>query len=47
MTTDGASAFSDPLAFLPFVSSASVPTGTTPGPVRAVAMAVYRRKISS
>ncbi|MFJ3959302.1 ABC transporter permease [Arthrobacter sp. NPDC090010] len=33
-TTDGASAFSYPLIFLPFISSAFVPTGTMPGPVR-------------
>ena len=33
-TVDGASAFSYPLIFLPFVSSAFVPTGTMPGPVR-------------
>ncbi|UNX53161.1 ABC transporter permease [Georgenia sp. TF02-10] len=32
-TVDGASAFSYPLIFLPFVSSAFVPTGTMPGPV--------------
>ncbi len=31
---DGASAFSYPLIFLPFVSSAFVPTVTMPGPVR-------------
>jgi len=36
-STDGASAFSYPLIFLPFVSSAFVPTGTMPGPVRAFA----------
>ena len=36
-TPDGASAFSYPLVFLPFVSSAFVPTGTMPGPVRAFA----------
>ncbi|WP_116203634.1 ABC transporter permease [Amycolatopsis circi] len=36
-TGDGASAFSYPLIFLPFVSSAFVPTGTMPGPVRAFA----------
>ncbi|MGW7533813.1 ABC transporter permease [Amycolatopsis sp. NPDC054798] len=36
-TADGASAFSYPLIFLPFVSSAFVPTGTMPGPVRAFA----------
>ncbi|MGV9293553.1 ABC transporter permease [Amycolatopsis sp. NPDC003676] len=34
---DGASAFSYPLIFLPFVSSAFVPTSTMPGPVRAFA----------
>ncbi|MPZ25747.1 MAG: ABC transporter permease [Micromonosporaceae bacterium] len=34
---DGASAFSYPLIFLPFVSSAFVPTDTMPGPVRAFA----------
>jgi ABC-2 type transport system permease protein len=34
---DGASAFAYPLIFLPFVSSAFVPTGTMPGPVRAFA----------
>lgn len=32
-TVDGASAFSYPLIFLPFVSSAFVPTGSMPGPV--------------
>ncbi|MFD2471019.1 ABC transporter permease [Amycolatopsis silviterrae] len=36
-SADGASAFSYPLVFLPFVSSAFVPTGTMPGPVRAFA----------
>ncbi|WP_020665037.1 ABC transporter permease [Amycolatopsis benzoatilytica] len=36
-TADGASAFSYPLIFLPFISSAFVPTGTMPGPVRAFA----------
>jgi ABC-2 type transport system permease protein len=36
-TPDGASAFSYPLIFLPFLSSAFVPTGTMPGPVRAFA----------
>jgi ABC-2 type transport system permease protein len=36
-STDGASAFSYPLIFLPFVSSAFVPTDTMPGPVRAFA----------
>ena len=34
---DGASAFSYPLIFLPFISSAFVPTGSMPGPVRAFA----------
>jgi ABC-2 type transport system permease protein len=34
---DGAGAFSYPLLFLPFVSSAFVPTRTMPGPVRAFA----------
>jgi ABC-2 type transport system permease protein len=33
-TIDGASAFSYPLIFLPFISSAFVPTSTMPGPVR-------------
>lgn len=32
-TVDGASAFSYPLIFLPFVSSAFVPTASMPGPV--------------
>ncbi|MCR2811817.1 ABC transporter permease [Microbacterium sp. zg.Y1084] len=32
-TIDGASAFSYPLIFLPFISSAFVPTGTMPAPV--------------
>jgi ABC-2 type transport system permease protein len=36
-TTDGASAFAYPLIFLPFISSAFVPTHTMPGPVRAFA----------
>jgi ABC-2 type transport system permease protein len=36
-TVDGASAFSYPLIFLPFVSSAFVVTATMPGPVRAFA----------
>jgi ABC-2 type transport system permease protein len=36
-TADGASAFAYPLLFLPFVSSAFVPTDTMPGPVRAFA----------
>src|SRR6202030_155175 len=34
---DGASAFSYPLIFLPFISSAFVPTRTMPAPVRAFA----------
>jgi len=33
-TVDGASAFSYPILFLPFISSAFVPTETMPGPVR-------------
>ena len=33
-TVDGASAFSYPLIFLPFLSSAFAPTETMPGPVR-------------
>ena len=33
-TVDGASAFSYPLIFLPFISSAFVPTDTMPGPAR-------------
>jgi ABC-2 type transport system permease protein len=36
-SADGASAFAYPLLFLPFVSSAFVPTDTMPGPVRAFA----------
>ncbi|GAA4204325.1 multidrug efflux ABC transporter permease LieB [Streptosporangium oxazolinicum] len=36
-TMEGASAFSYPLIFLPFLSSAFVPTDTMPGPVRAFA----------
>jgi ABC-2 type transport system permease protein len=36
-TVDGASAFSYPILFLPFVSSAFVPTASMPGPVRAFA----------
>jgi ABC-2 type transport system permease protein len=36
-TVDGASAFAYPLIFLPFISSAFVPTDTMPGPVRAFA----------
>src|SRR5436309_13212796 len=36
-SVDGASAFSYPLIFLPFISSAFVPTGSMPGPVRAFA----------
>jgi len=36
-SVDGAGGFSYPLIFLPFISSAFVPTGTMPGPVRAFA----------
>ena len=36
-SVDGASAFSYPLIFLPFISSAFVPTGSMPAPVRAFA----------
>jgi ABC-2 type transport system permease protein len=36
-SVDGASAFSYPLIFLPFISSAFVPTATMPAPVRAFA----------
>jgi ABC-2 type transport system permease protein len=36
-TVEGASAFAYPLLFLPFVSSAFVPTDTMPAPVRAFA----------
>ena len=36
-TVDGVGAFSYPIIFLPFISSAFVPTGTMPGPVRAFA----------
>jgi ABC-2 type transport system permease protein len=36
-SVDGASAFAYPLIFLPFVSSAFVPTTSMPGPVRAFA----------
>src|SRR6202035_6081789 len=36
-SVDGASAFAYPLIFLPFISSAFVPTGSMPGPVRAFA----------
>jgi ABC-2 type transport system permease protein len=36
-SVDGAGAFSYPLVFLPFISSAFVPTATMPGPVRAFA----------
>jgi len=36
-SVDGASAFSYPLIFLPFISSAFVPTETMPGPVRVFA----------
>jgi ABC-2 type transport system permease protein len=36
-SVDGAAAFSYPLIFLPFISSAFVPTASMPGPVRAFA----------
>lgn len=36
-TMEGATTFSYPLIFLPFISSAFVPTATMPGPVRAFA----------
>jgi ABC-2 type transport system permease protein len=36
-SADGASAFSYPIVFLPFISSAFVPTESMPGPVRAFA----------
>jgi ABC-2 type transport system permease protein len=36
-TVEGAGAFSYPIIFLPFISSAFVPTDTMPGPVRAFA----------
>lgn len=36
-SVDGAGAFSYPLIFLPFISSAFVPTNSMPGPVRAFA----------
>ncbi|MEW1823571.1 ABC transporter permease [Arthrobacter sp. NPDC080031] len=36
-SVDGAGGFSYPLIFLPFISSAFVPTSTMPGPVRAFA----------
>src|SRR5919106_6224563 len=36
-SADGASGFAYPLIFLPFISSAFVPTATMPGPVRAFA----------
>ena len=36
-SADGASAFAYPIIFLPFISSAFVPTDTMPGPVRAFA----------
>jgi ABC-2 type transport system permease protein len=36
-SADGASAFAYPLIFLPFISSAFVPTKSMPGPVRAFA----------
>jgi ABC-2 type transport system permease protein len=37
ITVEGAGAFAYPIIFLPFISSAFVPTGTMPGPVRAFA----------
>ena len=37
ISVDGVSAFSYPLIFLPFISSAFVPTESMPGPVRAFA----------
>jgi len=36
-TVEGAGAFAYPISFLPFISSAFVPTATMPGPVRAFA----------
>jgi ABC-2 type transport system permease protein len=36
-SADGASAFSYPLVFMPFINSAYAPIGTMPGPVRAFA----------
>jgi ABC-2 type transport system permease protein len=36
-SADGANAFAYPLIFLPFISSAFVPTDTMPSPVRAFA----------
>jgi ABC-2 type transport system permease protein len=36
-SADGAGAFAYPIIFLPFISSAFVPTATMPGPVRAFA----------
>jgi ABC-2 type transport system permease protein len=36
-TAEGAGAFSYPLIFLPFISSAFVPTDSMPGPVRVFA----------
>src|SRR6185436_7163438 len=36
-SVDGAGAFAYPLIFLPFISSAFVPTASMPGPVRAFA----------
>jgi ABC-2 type transport system permease protein len=36
-SVDGAGGFSYPLIFLPFISSAFVPTETMPGPVRVFA----------
>ncbi len=35
-TVDGASAFAYPIVFLPFISSAFVPTESMPGPIRAL-----------
>jgi ABC-2 type transport system permease protein len=45
-SVDGASAFSYPLIFLPFISSAFVPTNTMPGPVR-LSPSTSRRRQSS
>jgi ABC-2 type transport system permease protein len=44
-SVDGAAAFSYPLIFLPFLSSAFVLTETMPGPVRAFALVTYHRKV--
>ncbi len=41
---DGASAFSYPLIFLPFLSSAFVPTQGMPGPVRWFAASLLARR---